>query len=104
MPFSLPAVGVLLDRTNFADPLKTFVDNVEASANNALAQAQAAASAAAAKYTKPAGGIPLSDLASAAVSGLVQNGGGVTHAVVMTQAAYDALTTKSASTLYVISG
>lgn len=51
-------------------------------------------------YVKPAGGIPASDLATA----YVQGGQGITAIVKLTQATYDALTVKSASTLYVIEG
>lgn len=56
------------------------------------------------KYTKPGTGIPLTDLSTAALNGLVQGDGTVLHVVKLTQAAYDALATRPATTLYVISG
>lgn len=50
MPWTPPAAGVKRTPANFEGPLKTFVDNLETTANTALSTAQAAQTAAGLKY------------------------------------------------------
>ena len=64
MPLSIPATNAT--KANFADALKTFVDGLETSVGTAQTTANAANVLAGQKYTKPAAGIPSSDLDSSA--------------------------------------
>ena len=72
MPLGLPAPGVVRTPANFEAPIKTFVDNLETTTNAAVSTANAAAATAGQKYTKPAQGIPVTDLASGAASVVVR--------------------------------
>lgn len=71
MPFSLPALGIVLNRLNFAEPIRDFVNNLETSLANTSSTASTALSTAQARYAKPAQGIPLADFDPAAQSSLV---------------------------------
>lgn len=62
MPLNLPAVGTRLTRVNFADVVKSFVDTLETNLNTLTNRVSTVESSNATKYTKPAGGIPSTDL------------------------------------------
>ena len=53
-------------------------------------------------YSKPSGGIPASDIASGVIPTNCVSSTDITNVVYLTQAAYDALATKDANTLYII--
>lgn len=53
-------------------------------------------------YNKPSGGIPASDIASGVIPTNCVSSTDITNVVYLTQAAYDALATKDANTLYII--
>lgn len=101
---TLPPPGSQLTYDNFAVAVDTAIDTTSDEVVAAKDRADAAYSLAESKSAKPAAGWALSDLSAAALAGLVQTDGTVLRAVKLTQAAYDALTPKVATTLYVIVG
>ncbi len=67
MPLTIPSG--LLTKANFITTyLKPLLDSTETAAANAQTTANSANTLAGQKYTKPAGGIPVSDLAGTAVN------------------------------------
>ena len=98
---TLPSVGIALNRTNFAQPVEAAINGTDDTVSSLSTTVTSQGNSIAAKYTKPAQGIPVTDLVT---TGLVQTDGTVLRAVKITQAAYDALATKSATTLYLIAG
>ncbi len=62
MPYALPAVGTILTRLNFAEPIVSLVNGLESAVESLKTRVTKVENSNATKYTKPAAGIPSADL------------------------------------------
>jgi hypothetical protein len=65
VPYALPAVGQVLTRLNFAEPIVSLVNGLESAVESLKTRVTNVENSNSTKYTKPGGGIPSADLAAA---------------------------------------